>query len=421
MKIAFAYWTNRKVGGTETYLESIIAELDRAGHAVAFFHETEEPAANNQIALPPSVQSWCAANSRRSIALSNLKAWAPDIIYTHSLKDPDLEAETLKIAPAVFFAHAYYGTCISGYKTLSSPKPATPCQRKFGWQCMLNYYPRRCGGLNPYTMFTEYERQSARLRHLPLYKAIVTHSTYMRDEYLKHDIDPQRVHCLSYYVHKSHKEAGTADLETTVDDYQQPSPEIENGSTGRPWRLLFLGRMDRLKGGDVLVDALPLVQARLGRKLHVTFAGEGEMRKSWERRAAYMEQRSNGLKIHFAGWVDGSERESIWKNSHLLVVPSLWPEPFGLVGTEAGLRGIPTAAFAVGGITEWLTDGVNGYVASGNPPLASGLADAIVRCLQDPKTYLQLRRGALSTALQFSVKNHLSLLLEVFNNVTNGN
>src|SRR5256885_5474959 len=51
------------------------------------------------------------------------------------LMEPELEAEMLKVAPAVFFAHAYYGTCISGSKTFKFPNPM-PCHRRFGWQCM---------------------------------------------------------------------------------------------------------------------------------------------------------------------------------------------------------------------------------------------------------------------------------------------
>ena len=52
--------------------------------------------------------------------------------------------------------------------------------------------------------------------------------------------------------------------------------------------------------------------------------------------------------------------------SDLLVVPSVWPEPFGSVGPAAAQHGIPAAAFAVGGIPQWLHEGVNGHLADGN-------------------------------------------------------
>src|SRR5438132_30986 len=60
----------------------------------------------------------------------------PDLIYAHGLLDPELEARTLAIAPGVFCAHAYYGTCISGGKTFKFPV-VTPCNRPFGWHCLI--------------------------------------------------------------------------------------------------------------------------------------------------------------------------------------------------------------------------------------------------------------------------------------------
>jgi glycosyltransferase involved in cell wall biosynthesis len=99
-------------------------------------------------------------------------------------------------------------------------------------------------------------------------------------------------------------------------------------------------------------------------------------------------------------------------------MPSLWPEPFGLIGPEAGLSGVPSAAFAVGGIPEWLRDGVNGHLAPADPPSAAGLAEAIVRCLREPEEYSRLCAGALTAARAFSVKEHIRRLTDIFNEVS---
>ena len=148
----------------------------------------------------------------------------------------------------------------------------------------------------------------------------------------------------------------------------------------------------------------------------MTFAGDGRERQSLERQAAQLQNQK--LAIEFAGWAERREIEALLESCALLVVPSLWPEPFGLVGPEAGLSGVPVAAFAVGGIPDWLINGVNGFLAPGDPPTADGLAQAIINCLKDPVTHARLRRGAKEVAQQFNIKNHLVALQEVFDRVT---
>jgi glycosyltransferase involved in cell wall biosynthesis len=115
------------------------------------------------------------------------------------------------------------------------------------------------------------------------------------------------------------------------------------------------------------------------------------------------------------GWVAKENMAEVWRSTDLLVVPSLWPEPFGFVGPEAGRYGVPAAAFAVGGIGEWLREAVNGHVAPANPPRAAGLADAVVRCLQSAGHHANLRRGAREQSLRYSsAGDHVEALLAVF-------
>jgi glycosyltransferase involved in cell wall biosynthesis len=133
----------------------------------------------------------------------------------------------------------------------------------------------------------------------------------------------------------------------------------------------------------------------------------------WEQEARRARAENPNLNIEFTGWLDSSQLDQLMLYSGLLVVPSTWPEPFGLVGVEAGLRGLPAAAFAVGGIPEWLSDGVNGRLAPGDPPNAAGLARAIVECVRDPAEHMRLRRGALEMASSFGLNAHLNALLAI--------
>lgn len=419
MRIAIAYANRRKIGGIETYLSGIIPELARLGHTLAFWYELEGPTDRDPIALPAGVPTWCVADLGAACALTALHDWQPDVIYAHGLHNLELEAEMLKIAPAVFFAHGYYGTCISGAKTFKLPV-VIPCTRRFGWPCLLHYYPHRCGGLSPTTMLRMYRLQSKRLDLLHRYKAIVTHSDHMISEYAKHGLAAERAYQFPYdslrteTIKALEPNAGVAGHlpDSAIDGQLEDQLRVSLEQ-----RLLFSGRMDRVKGGAYFLEALPKVATALDARLRVTFAGDGSECVSWKRTAARIQESHPKIHVEFTGWISESQLECLLDDADLLVVPSLWPEPFGLVGLEAGIRGVPTAAFAVGGIRDWLTDGINGFLAPGDPPTADGLAEAIIKCLRDPNVYARLRRGAVELAQRFSLEKHINALQEVFEKV----
>jgi glycosyltransferase involved in cell wall biosynthesis len=88
----------------------------------------------------------------------------------------------------------------------------------------------------------------------------------------------------------------------------------------------------------------------------------------------------------------------------------LWPEPFGLVGIEAGCLGVPAVGYAVGGIPDWLIAGESGELAPGDPPTVDGLAEAMVRALASPEHYARLCQGAWKLAQRFTLESHLDQL-----------
>ena len=184
--------------------------------------------------------------------------------------------------------------------------------------------------------------------------------------------------------------------------------------------ILFAGRMDTVKGGIVLLDALPQIRRDLGRPIRVQFSGDGPERQRWSERAAAIQAMDPQISIRFPGWSDEAQLSGHMKASRLLVVPSVWPEPFGSVGLAAARYGVPTAAFAVGGIPQWLHDGVNGHLASASPPAPLGLADAVVTCLRDPQHYAQLSRGARQMSDRFTMERHLPDLINVFEKAMHG-
>ena len=394
MRIAVVTWSRRRVGGIEEYVASVVPALRAAGHDVMLWHELDEPRDRDPIALPREVPIVGAHNLGLKRALDILRSWRPDVIYIQGLVDSKLGPKLADIAPSVFFVHTYTGTCISGGKTFTRPT-VVPCDRTFGWPCLLHYFPHGCGGRHPVTMWRHFRRQQRRLSAYGRYHAILTHSDHMCRELAKHGLHAERV----------------------VFPVSSPGA-LANRTDSGPWRLVFAGRMEFLKGGRYLLEALPKVLSVVERPIRVTFAGDGRDRLQWERRAQEIQRGLSKLEVAFAGWILPGQVAALLENTDLLVMPSLWPEPFGSVGPAAGCHAVPAAAFAVGGIPQWLRDGVNGHLAPGHPPTPSGLADAIIKCLADPRHYADLKEGASTVAATFSMQEHIAQLTGVFRRVT---
>jgi glycosyltransferase involved in cell wall biosynthesis len=400
MRIAVLCASNQVFGGIAEYLGKFLPAATAAGHEVGFWYERDVSSEAATIPDPPG-GAWSVSRCGVGPALTALRQWQPEVLYAHGLLSPALEEQAYSIAPTVYFAHVYVGACISGAKTTWFPV-ASPCPRRFGAACLVHYFPRRCGGLNPLTMWRAYRHQSERLDVIRKCAAVVTHTEHMRNEYLGLGIPAERVFCFPFYV----------------SDATPAAPPLRPVSATP--MLLFLGRMEAPKGGAVLLEALPRVRAELGRPLRMVFAGDGRDRALWEARAAALQAQDAGLRIEFPGWVDAGRRSALLRESDLLVVPSVWPEPFGQVGPEAGVYGVPAAAFTVGGTTSWLTDGVNGVLAPGDPPTAAGLAVAVVRCLADHVLHQRLRAGAARLAGRFTWAHHYSGLMAALERAASG-
>jgi glycosyltransferase involved in cell wall biosynthesis len=246
-------------------------------------------------------------------------------------------------------------------------------------------------------MWQLYRTERRRLATLRRQNAVVTHSAHMQRELAAHGV--------------------MAD----VIPYAVVNPDVDRVPNGtRSCDLLFAGRMEHLKGGMLLLEALRPIRQGLNRPLRVVFAGDGPDRQEWEARAKEIAANDSQISILFPGWCDEARLSILMRESRLLVMPSVWPEPFGSVGMAAARHAVPAAAFAVGGIPQWLHEGVNGHLAPGSPPTPAGLTDAVVRCLAEPGHYEELSLGARRMSAMFTMETHLPELIRVIERVLDG-
>jgi glycosyltransferase involved in cell wall biosynthesis len=145
----------------------------------------------------------------------------------------------------------------------------------------------------------------------------------------------------------------------------QPPP-LPRGDGAR--RLLAVGRLERQKGFDVLVDAVARSIAG-GADLRLDICGEGTQRASLQAR---IERHGVAERIRLLGQRDDVARRML--EADVLVHPARW-EGFGLVLLEAMRAGLPVIATRVGAIPEVVADGVSGLLVE--PDDAAGLAAAL--------------------------------------------
>ncbi|HXJ83230.1 MAG TPA: glycosyltransferase family 4 protein [Candidatus Methylomirabilis sp.] len=169
-----------------------------------------------------------------------------------------------------------------------------------------------------------------------------------------------------------------------------------------PPTLVLLGRLVRDKGFDLALYALADVTRRHP-ATRMIVAGDGPARPELESLIAEL---GLGERVELRGWVEPERVPALINEATLVVVPSRWPEAFGLVALQAAQQARPVVAARVGGLPEVVTDGESGVLFEREDH--AELARAIVRLLDDPR--LAIRFGETGRRLageRFGWEQHL--------------
>ena len=113
--------------------------------------------------------------------------------------------------------------------------------------------------------------------------------------------------------------------------------DLEARADGPPC-VLFVGRAVEAKGIRDAIDAW----RRSRSDLPFVVAGTGPLRREIE---------AAGIEV--LGWLDRRRLSATYRRAAVVVMPSRWQEPFGIVGLEALTLGTPVAAWDSGGVREW--------------------------------------------------------------------
>lgn len=415
--ISAASFFPHRIGGGEVYVYRMARELIERGHAVTVLAKSpvENGAAGGTItrykyegipvisyALNPSSLSQVERHSGHGErTLDALQGIAdeirPDILHINGIKPALVDICARNGIPHVVTAHHAGIACPAGTLVAlegefcgkpAKPEHCVPCasyQRRPRWHTggLIGRMPRTVyrplgkwldeSGVENYLsrglIYPWLVEKLIDAERIVFDKAqcIIAPSKSMQELLLRNGCSKDKIHLLPHGVEL----LGTRPIERLGE---------------RPLRFGYVGRIDRFKGIHMLLHAAQRLADGDQCEIHVF----GAAHNPWD--SAYLENckssYSGKAPLFFHGTIEPQALAAAYAIIDVLVVPSLLPEAFGLVVTEAFSAGRPVIVFDAGGLPELVRDGVDGFVITSND--SRGLAAVMKRLIDAPALVLEM-------------------------------
>lgn len=185
---------------------------------------------------------------------------------------------------------------------------------------------------------------------------------------------------------------------------------IESKNFEGKFNLVFIGRLDDSKGISIILDALKQINLEKVNEIH--FIGDGDNRKFYEEKAAFLNE-----KAVFYGFLSSEKVHQILAKSHFILLPSR-SEGFPKVIAEAACYGVIPVVSDVGSIAHYINE-ANGFVWQISKDLS--YESVLKMALESSNVKLkQQSKNLLSIAKMFTFENYrLKLEQYILNNNQN--
>ena len=373
------------VGGAERYWETVLPGLASRGVRVRLL--AREVGDATRFGVPALALGWAdedgapSHDAARAVA-DDLRRHPPDAVVTASVFDGAVLDAVRAGAPRwLARIHDHRPFCPTGDRVY--PQFESACSAPMGGACRAATLLRGCVHGPRAASFARIAAREGLRDRLARADRVLVSSAHMRAT------------CASN---------GIAGARVAITPPPLPDAAFAREPAPRPARptLLFASRLTPRKGLRSLLGAL----ARLApaERPRLVVAGEGAREEREGRaRAARL-----GLEVEWRGKLDAAALRAAIDAACAVAVPSLWPEPFGLVGIEAQARGRPAVAYDVGGIGDWI-GGAGIAVRRGDE---RALADAI-RTVLGAHRWPSFAAAARTRAEAYRLDRHVENLLQL--------
>ena len=383
MNILFVNTTGGFYGGVEQNIALAARGLTERGHRCYFVCRTRSMIDQERFDSL-FVESWVLPSPSIEQILVDADI---DVIYVHKFEPVEELLAVRGTRKIVRMVHDHDLYCPRRHKYYAFSRKI--CTRKCSMLCYadLAFLERRDGSLH----FVSVGKKIREMKRNYGIDTLLVGSSYMRKELERNGFDSDRIRLLPPCVQDDERPLSTFPL----------SPSI-----------LYVGQMIKGKGVDILLEAYRLLHERAGQEVSVSavpplhLIGRGNEEDALRRSAE-----DSGIlsSVTFHGWVAHDDLAPFYDRATVIVVPSRWPEPFGMVGVEAMLRERPVIASDVGGISDWLTDGRNGILVPPNDALS--LYRALTALVTDLERAASMgKEGRILAQSQFPYERYIDTL-----------
>jgi glycosyltransferase involved in cell wall biosynthesis len=186
-----------------------------------------------------------------------------------------------------------------------------------------------------------------------------------------------------------------------------PVPDLSNWSSVKKYDVLFVGRLTKAKGVDILIKAINILKEKYKKEIKAAIVGKGYLEEELKE---LVKELGIGEEVEFLGIRRDIER--LMKSTKLFVLPSRW-EGLPLTILEAMSSGAGIIATKVGGVPEVIQNGKEGILISPEDP--ETLAGAIAELLKDRELRVKLGINAYKKVKEkYSIEVYSKNILEFY-------
>lgn len=170
--------------------------------------------------------------------------------------------------------------------------------------------------------------------------------------------------------------------------------EKKNRKENKNIKFLFLGRLEKEKGINFLMDSFLNVE---NKDIELIIAGDGTKKNE------VLENCKRDYRIKYVGFLDEIEKQKMLKECDILIIPSLWAEPFGRVIIEGYKYAMPVIGTRVGGIPEVIINESTGKLVEPNNKVA---LEKCIEYFSNRENVLNYIERSSDEIEKYNIENH---------------